>query len=806
MNDHEKAKSLVTEMTLEEKASLCSGKNFWLLKGIDRLGVPEIMVTDGPHGLRKQLTDAAHASLSQSVPAVCFPTAAATACSFDRELLKEVGKNIGEECRQEDVVVLLGPGVNIKRSPLCGRNFEYFSEDPLLAGEMAAAFIDGVQSQNVGVSIKHFAANNQEKARMVSESVMDERTLREIYLAAFERAVKQSSPWTVMCSYNRLFGEFASQSHMLLTDILRGEWGFKGIVLSDWGATVDRVKGLAAGLDLEMPFTGDLNDRRIVAAVKNGRLPVETLDTAALRMTELILRSLKRKPFTYDADKHHQIARYAAARSAVLLKNEKALLPGSIKQKAAVIGAFAKVPRYQGTGSSKINPIKLDNACEELQKLGLKFDYADGYPVVSDIPDPELIEEACKIASGKDIVYLFAGLPDRYEAESFDRENLAMPENHNKLIEAVAAVNKHVVVVLLGGAPMEIPWADKVQAILMMYLGGEACGGASADLLLGRVNPGGKLAESWPLMLEDTPSYKDFPGYAKSVEYREALFVGYRYYDKAKKAVRYPFGYGLSYSKFEYKNLNLSAKKIKDSESLTVTCTVKNSGKVDGSEVVQLYVACLNSKIIRPEQELRDFAKVNLQPGESREVTFTLSKRSFAYYNTTICDWHVESCEYEIRVSASSQDVRLSGKVQVQSTVEATLPDLHRELPCYYDLSKSINVTDLQFTGLLGRPIPQRERQPGEPHTINSTFTDIQDKWLGRKLLAIIRGEINKMPGEDADFKLMVENMIMDAPLRFLTMMSGGGGQNGMTISQVEAIVDLLNGKLVKGLLGYLKK
>ena len=806
MNDHEKAKALVAKMTLEEKASLCSGKNFWLLKGIDRLGVPEIMVTDGPHGLRKQLTDAEKASLNQSVPAVCFPTAAATACSFDRDLLREIGKTIGEECRQEDVVVLLGPGVNIKRSPLCGRNFEYFSEDPLLAGEMGAAFIDGVQSQNVGVSIKHFAANNQEKARMVSESVMDERTLREIYLAAFERAVKKSAPWTVMCSYNRLFGEFASQSHLLLTDILRDEWGFKGVVMSDWGATVDRVKGLAAGLDLEMPFTGDLNDRRIVAAVKNGELPAETLDTAALRMTELILRSLKRKPFTYDADKHHQVARYAAAQSAVLLKNENGLLPGSIKQKAAIIGAFAKIPRYQGTGSSKINPIKLDNACEELQKLGLEFDYADGYPLVSDIPDPEMIDEACKIASGKDIVYLFAGLPDRYEAESFDRENLSMPENHNRLIEAVAAVNKHVVVVLLGGAPMEIPWADEVQAILMMYLGGEACGGACADLLLGRVNPGGKLAESWPLTLEDNPSYKYFPGYAKSVEYREALFVGYRYYDKAKKPVRYPFGYGLSYSKFDYKNLRISKKKIKDSESLTVTCMVENTGKVAGSEVVQLYVACLGSKIIRPEQELRDFEKVDLQPGESREVTFTLSKRSFAYYNTTICDWHVESGEYEFRVSASSQDVRLSGKVQVQSTVEATLPDLHRELPCYYDLRKGIHVTDLQFTGLLGRPIPPRERQPGELHSINSTFTDIQDKWLGRKLLAIIRGEINKMPGEDADFKLMVENMIMDAPLRFLTMMSGGGGEKGFSLQQIEGLVDLLNRKPARGLLGFLKK
>ena len=805
MNDLDRAKILVAEMTLEEKASLCSGKNFWFMKGIERLGLPEVMLTDGPHGLRKQNTKADTASLNQSMPAVCFPTAAATACSFDRELLREIGKTIGEECRQEDVSVLLGPGVNIKRSPLCGRNFEYFSEDPLLSGEMAAAFIDGVQSQNVGVSIKHFAANNQEKARMVSESVMDERTFREIYLAAFERAVKQSNPWTVMCSYNRLFGEFASQSRMLLTDILRGEWGFKGIVMSDWGATVDRVKGLAAGLDLEMPFTGDLNDRRIVVAVQNGDLPAEVLDTAAIQLTELILRSQKRKAFKYDAEKHHQVARDAAARSAVLLKNEKALLPGNTKQKVAVIGAFAKIPRYQGTGSSKINPTKLDDACEELHRLGLVFDYAPGYRLNSDMPDAVLIKEACKAAEGKDIVYIYAGLPDSYEAESFDRVSLSMPASHNKLIEAITTVNKHVVVVLLGGAPIEVPWAEQVQAILLMYLGGEACGGASADLLLGKVNPGGKLAESWPIKLEDTPSYNYFPGYAKSVEYREALFVGYRYYDKAKKPVRYPFGYGLSYTKFEYKNLRLSAKKLKDSESLTVTCAVKNTGKVAGSDVVQLYVSCIDSVIIRPEQELRNFTKIQLEPGESKEILFTLSKRDFAYYNTEISDWHVESAEYEIRVSASSQDVRLSGKVQVQSTVEATLPNLHRELPCYYDLRKGIRVSDLQFTGLLGRPIPPRARQPGEPHSINSTFTDIQDKWLGRRLLAMIRTEINNMPGEDPDFKLMVENMIMDAPLRFLTMMSGGGGEKGFSLQQIESLVDILNGKLVKGVLRFLK-
>jgi beta-glucosidase len=790
-------------MTVVEKASLCSGKNFWYLKGNERLGLPEHMVTDGPHGLRKQETRADNLGLNKSVPAVCFPTAAATACSFDRDLLKEMGVAMGEECRHENVAVILGPGVNIKRSPLCGRNFEYFSEDPMLAGEMAAALIEGIQSQEVGVSLKHFAANNQEKCRMTCESVMDERTFREIYLVAFERAINQSSPWTVMCSYNRIFGEFVSQYKRLLTDILRGEWGFKGLVMSDWGATVDRVKALAAGMDLEMPFIGVINDQRIVAAVEDGSLPMEVLDTTATRVTELILKSQKRKTFKYDPEKHHAVARKVAAQSGVLLKNEKDILPGNIKQKAAVIGAFAKTPRYQGTGSSKIQPIKVDSACDEMEKLGLKFEYADGYLLYNDTPDPILIEEACKIAAGKDIVYIFAGLPDSYEAESFDRENMAMPVSHNQLIEAVCKVNKHVVVVLHGGAPIEIPWADGVQGILMMYLGGEACGGAAADLLLGRVNPGGKLAESWPFFLADNPSHDFFPGYPKSVEYREALFVGYRYYDTAKKAVRFPFGFGLSYTKFDYKNLKISARKIKDTESLTVTCQVTNTGKVAGSDVVQLYVACNDSKIIRAEQELKGFEKVFLGPGESKEVSFTLSKRDFAYYNTASSIWHVESGDYEIRVGASSQGIHLKENVNVQSTVEAPLPDLHTELPCYYDLTNGIHVSDMEFTGLIGRPLPPRFWIKGTPHTISSTFADIQDKWLGRQLLATMRKNIAKMSEDNADIKLMAEKMIMDMPLRFLCLMAA---DSGLTLSKIEGIVALLNGRVVKGVGSFLKK
>lgn len=796
MNYSEQARTLVAQMTLAEKASLCSGKNFWYLKGIEHLGLPEIMVTDGPHGLRKQAANADKPEISQSVPAVCFPTASATACSFDRELLFEIGQAIGEECRQEEVAVILGPGVNIKRSPLCGRNFEYFSEDPLLAGEMAAAIIRGVQSQGVGTSLKHFAANNQERRRMTSESVLDERTFREIYLPAFEIVVKKAKPWTVMCSYNRLFGEFASQNKRLLTGILRDEWGFEGLVVSDWGAVVDRVKGVEAGLDLEMPGVGVSNDQRIIQAVENGSLSLQVLDAAACRVVELILKAGDRQPFRYDVDAHHALARRASGESAVLLKNEGTLLPGKPSYRAAVIGAFAVTPRYQGAGSSKIQPIRVDSALEELKQAGLDVEYAAGYPLDTDEVDESLLAEACRVARDKDMVYVFAGLPDRYESESFDRESMAMPQNHVRLIEAVSAVNPRVVVVLMGGSPMEMTWAERVPAILLMYLGGEAVGGACADLLLGRVNPGGRLAESWPFTEADNPSHGNFPGYPLTVEYREGLFVGYRYYDTARKDVRYPFGYGLTYTSFEFSSLQISASNIKGTDFLTVSCKVTNTGQRAGSEVVQLYVSKPGSVIIRPQQELKGFAKVLLQPGESQTVSFTLSSRDFAYYNLELADWHVESGPYLLRLSASSRDVRLEGRVEVESTVQASLPALQKVTPGYYDLSKGIQVSDAEFTALLGRPIPQRERRKGEPHTVSSTLGDIQDKFLGRQLLSIMRKQMLKFAGDDPGMALMMEKMILDMPLRTLAMMSGGS----LSMQVVEGLVELMNGHLGKGL------
>jgi beta-glucosidase len=801
MDFKNQARSLVALMTLAEKASLCSGLNFWYLKGIKRLGLPEIMVTDGPHGLRKQESGAESVGLNASVPSTCFPTASATACSFDRQLLYDIGKTIAEECRQENVAVLLGPGVNIKRSPLCGRNFEYFSEDPLLSGEIAAAFIEGVQSQNVGVSLKHFAANNQETRRMTCESIGDERTFREIYLKVFEIVVKKASPWTVMCSYNKLFGEFSSQNERLLTGILRNEWGFDGVVISDWGATVDRVAGVKAGLDIEMPHVDDAHDQEIIQAVENGNLPIDKLNGAAVNVTELILKSNSRKSYKYDQVDHHALARTAAAQSAVLLKNEGNLLPGNVKASVAIIGAFAKNPRYQGTGSSKILPYKLDNAFDELKSAGVEAEYADGYPLDTDIVNETLIAEACRAAKDKEIVYLFAGLPDRYEAEGFDRESMRMPENHVKLIEAVSEVNNHLVVILFGGAPMELPWVDKAQAILLMYLGGQACGGAVADLLLGKVNPSGKLAESWPLILEDNPSYGNFPGYPMTVEYREGLFVGYRYYDSAKKTVRYPFGHGLSYTQFEYSNLLLSTNKLENADQLTITCQIKNCGTIVGKEIVQLYVSCRNSVIVRPEQELKGFDKMTLEAGEIREVKFTLAAKDLGIYDTTTSTWKVENGDYEIRVSSSSQDIRLKSTVHIEGEHLNPLHDLHSLIPVFFNPENGINLSDAEFETLLARPIPPRTRAKGFPHTINSTISDIQDKWVGRMLLKYVQKKIDAMSKDNADLKIMAEKMLMNMPLRFLTTMGGG-----MTNAQLNGLVELLNGHWLKGIKKFVAK
>ncbi|WP_053372038.1 beta-glucosidase family protein [Paenibacillus sp. FJAT-27812] len=672
-------KQIVAQLTLEEKAGLCSGLNFWHTKGIERLHIPSVMVTDGPHGLRKQSGSGDHLGLLDSVPATCFPSAAGLACSWDTELVHLVGVALGEECQAEDVAVLLGPGANIKRSPLCGRNFEYFSEDPLLSSELAAAHINGVQSQGVGTSLKHFAVNNQEHRRMTVDAIVDERTLREIYLASFEGAVTKAQPWTVMSSYNQVNGAFASENSRLLTQILKEEWGHEGFVVSDWGAVNERVDGLAAGLELEMPSSGGAGDRKIVEAVLNGQLSEDTLNDAVERILTVVYKAVdnKKENAAYDAEAHHQLATKVAAESMVLLKNEQAILPLPKSGTIAVIGALAASPRYQGGGSSHIKPTKLDNPFAEMVRLagdGAQVTYAQGYKLESDDHDEPLLIEAKVNAADADVAVLFIGLPDRYESEGYDRQHLNIPDNQRALIDAVAEVQSNLVVVLSNGSPIVMPWLGKAKAVLEGYLGGQAAGGAIAALLFGDANPSGKLAETFPVKLSDNPSFLNFPGEGDRVEYKEGVFVGYRYYDTKEIEPLFPFGFGLSYTSFAYSNLTVSQTELTDQDALTVSIDITNAGTIAGKEIVQLYVRDLVSTVNRPSKELKGFTKVELQPGERKTVTFTLGKRAFAYYHAGIKDWHVETGEFELLVGASSRDIAERTVVNVRSTVSVRKP------------------------------------------------------------------------------------------------------------------------------------
>ena len=673
-------KKLVAQMTLEEKAGMCSGEDFWHTKAVERLGIPAVMVSDGPHGLRKQDQEGDHLGINDSIKAVCFPTACATAASFDPAMIERMGEAIGDSCQHEKLAVVLGPAVNIKRSPLCGRNFEYFSEDPYLAGKMAAAIIRGIQSKGVGTSIKHFAANSQEHRRMSSSSDVDERTLREIYLPAFERAVKEEQPWTVMCSYNRLNGVFASENPWLLTQVLRDEWGFEGFVVSDWGAVSDRVAGLKAGLELEMPSSGGVNDRKLVAAVKNGTLDEKVLDRACERILNIVFRFVENaRPDTpWDKEAQHALAADIAADCMVLLKNENGLLPLDKAAPVAFLGEFAKKPRCQGGGSSHINSFKTVSALDAAQ--GLNVVYAQGYRIEKNEPDEALIAEAVEAAKGAKAAVVFAGLPDSFESEGYDRTHMRMPDGQVALIEAVAAANPNTVVVLHNGAPVEMPWIGKVRAVLEAYLGGQAVGEAAVRVLFGDVNPSGHLPESFPLKLQDNPSYLFYGGEPRGTEYREGVFVGYRYYDKKEMDVLFPFGHGLSYTTFEYSNLRLNLENtvLGEDSAVTATVTVTNTGKRFGKAVVQLYAGALGGDVIRPLRELKGFEKVALNPGESRDVAFTLDKRAFAVWNTDIHDWYVPAGQYGIWVGGSSRDLPLHAEI--------TLADARR-LPRHYDIN-----------------------------------------------------------------------------------------------------------------------
>ena len=663
-----KPQEILKQMTLEEKAAFCSGHDFWHTKAIDRLGVPSVMMCDGPHGLRKQEGEGDHLGINKSIETVCYPTAAALASSFDRDVMRMLGEALGRECQAENVAMLLGPGLNIKRSPLCGRNFEYFSEDPCLAGEMGAAYVQALQGEGIAACAKHFACNDQETLRMSGSSNLDERTLREIYLPAFEVVVKKGRTRSLMCAYNAINGTFCSENKMLLTDILRDEWKSDAFVVTDWGAIKDQAKGVAAGLDLEMPGGPNATGEEIVEAVKTGTLDESDLDKTVLRLLQFVKDSVEqRRPgAAIDRDACRKLARKLAGECAVLMKNEGSLLPLKENQKVAFIGEFADKPRYQGAGSSHIN---VPHAVSALETAGDAVLYARGCDTHSDTTGDALLKEAVETAKKADVAVVFAGLPDAFETEGADREHMRLPDNQNELIKAVSQANPHTVVVLHGGSPVELPWLNQVPAVLCVYLGGEQVGAATVDLLYGRVNPGGHLAETWPIRLQDNPSYLNFPGEEGVVTYAEGIFVGYRYYDKKEMPVNFCFGHGLSYTKFEYSNLKLDKESLTDQDTLNVSVDVKNVGAVAGKTAVQLYVSDVESTVRRPVRELRAFEKVALQPGEIKTVAFTLDKRAFAYWEPKCHDFFVESGEYVIEIGESSRDIRISQSVQVVGTV-----------------------------------------------------------------------------------------------------------------------------------------
>nr|NNM90670.1 glycosyl hydrolase [Bacilli bacterium] len=749
--------NVIEQMTLEEKASLCSGRNFWETKPIERLFIPSIMMTDGPHGLRKQNGDADHVGLHDSVPATCFPSGSALASSWNTDLLFAVGSALGRECQTHGVGILLGPAVNLKRSPLCGRNFEYFSEDPYLASRLATHHILGVQSQGVGTSIKHFAANNQEHRRMSTSAVIDTRTLHELYLASFEYAIKQAKPWTVMCAYNRLNGTYCAEHDELLTTILRDTWGFDGFVVSDWGAVNNRVEGILAGLDLEMPGNGGFNDANIVKAVNEGKLSMKALDDAVRNLLRIIDKVIQNRQSdtTYSQEEHHQLARQVASECMVLLKNDRDILPLQKDGSLGLIGAFAKTPRYQGGGSSHVHPTKLVSSYDAiLEEVGdaVEIHYAQGYLPDSDDLDANLLEEAIAVAQKVDRVVLFIGLPERYESEGFDRLHLDIPDNHIKLLEQIAKVQTNIVVVLSNGAPIEMPWIDHATAILEGYLSGQAVGQAVADLLFGIVNPSGKLAETFPQKLHHNPSHLNFPGDGDEVIYHEGVFIGYRYYEAKSIKPLFPFGHGLSYTTFSYDHIEVNQQQISDQDTLTVAVTVSNTGNYKGKEIIQLYVHDHQTTVNRPLKELKGFTKIELAPGEQKTVSFTLDKRSFAYFDTDLNDWQVQTGDFSLYAGPSSDTLPLVCTVHVTAT---------KAKPVVFH--KNSTLGDLLDHPIVSPVVTQMMRSYGQEMGL---FDDLKDN------------------------PEMMQAMMRNMPLRGILHFAGGK----ISEEQLEQMIDMVNG------------
>ncbi|MBO5716301.1 MAG: glycoside hydrolase family 3 C-terminal domain-containing protein [Clostridia bacterium] len=769
-------------MTLEDKISLCTGADFWRTKDMEQYGISSIKVSDGPHGLRCQTGEADMIGINQSIPATCFPTAVTAGATWNRDLYYREGEAIGREAAALGVSVVLGPGCNIKRNPLGGRNFEYISEDPYVAGKMAASFINGVQSVGVGTSLKHFAVNSQEYKRMNGDSRLDERAYREIYLAPFEIAVKEGRPTTVMCSYNKINGTHASDSKELLTDILRDEWGFDGLVMTDWGALNDRMAAFEAGCDLNMPGGSDYMNKAALEAVKNGQLDEKLIDTAVERILRLIEHSAKIEKCKVDFDSHHSLAKKIATEGAVLLKNDDNILPLS-ESDIVLIGSMAKNIRYQGSGSSHINPTKLSSICDSMPSIP----FCDVGNEVGEVSAEE-IGQAVSLAKDKKTAVLVIGLPDSYESEAFDREHMRMPDGYIALVNAVSEVNLNTVVVLLGGSVMELPFADKVKTILYMGLPGQAGGEAVADILLGRANPSGKLTESWPVSYDDVISRDNFS--VRDPEYREGIYVGYRYYDKAGKAVRYPFGHGLSYTQFEYSDLRV--------EGREVTVTVKNTGARDGAEVVQLYVAPKTSGIFRPEREICGFEKLALAAGESREVSFVLDDRSFAVWSN---GWKIPEGEYVIEVGSSSRDIRLCESIFVSGEeVKSDCPDTW-----YHTLRGT--PTREEWEKLMGHSVPvSREPKRGE-FTMDNSCLEMKKYSLMMKIQYLVtksiisKGIDGKKDMSNPTYKMMITSAV-DCPMRSAVINSGGM----MSESLARGMVLMANGKPIKGIAAMMKK
>ncbi|WP_419725462.1 beta-glucosidase family protein [Terrisporobacter petrolearius] len=796
MNLYEDASSIVKNLSLEEKCKFCCGVDFWHSYGIDKMNIPSIMLCDGPHGLRKEELDSCVFMSPKVIKSTCFPTATALASAFDEELINRMGKALGEECRREDVAVLLSPGVNIKRLPICGRNFEYFSEDPYLSGKISAALIRGIQSKGVAACLKHFAGNSQEKYRMTINSIIDERALREIYLKGFEIAIKGANPWGVMMAYNRLNGQYCCENKYLMQDILRNEWNYEGCIISDWGGVNDIISSINNGLNLEMPGYKDDYYKILQKAVENNKLDEKILNQSVTKVIELILRYKEGKKIPYKCNfkEHIDLAEKIAESSAVLLKNDDNILPGNNSQKIGIIGRLAKEPVYQGLGSSHVNANTIDNAYDVFAHNNCNINYADGYSLEN---DEILLKEAIEVAKNKDIVYLFIGLPKYYEAEGYDRKNLKLPKSHDNLVYEISKVNKNLVVILQGGSVVEMPWSHVPKGILLTHLSGCRGGNATVNLLLGNQNPSGKLSETYANTFEDYPSVQFYPGDNNDVEYRESIFVGYRYFDSADINVKYPFGFGLSYTTFEYSNMKI---KYNNGNNMEVSVTITNVGNMEGKEVAQLYVSCLYSKLFRAKQELKGFKKINLKPKESKEVTFILDEGCFTYYNIQSHQYEVEEGQYGISIGSSCRDIKFSTVVNKRGNSVKTI-DYKAKSQSYYELyKKKLSPTESEFENIYNKELPIINK-PIYPFTINSTINDIKSIYGGDLIISAINKKANKFVSGDKAMEITVNESLNDQPFRLIAMVTRGA----INRKSIQGFVDLLNKHYIKGFLQILR-